>query len=203
MDVFATGLEHLSSIIIGLGYPGVFVAMVVEGLGLPFPGDGFLTFYGYAVSEGKLNGLAVLSMATLGYFCGVSIVFLLVKRFGPLILRPLYKLRIVPEARMNQTSEMMVRFAPLVLIPGRLLPGVRTLSTYAAGLTRMSYSTFSFYTIIGSFLWCGVWLGLGYWFGENMHVLLQHARTTLVLLSIGVIAFGLITWMVRRQQAKG
>lgn len=202
MSVFATWFEHISATILGVGYPGVFVSMVIEGLGIPFPGDAFLTFYGYTVAQGQLNGLAVLSMSTLGYFCGVSIVFLLIKRFGQMILQPMYKLTIIAESRMNQTSDLMSRFSALVLIPGRLLPGIRTLSTYAAALARMPYSTFSFYTIIGSFLWCGVWIGLGYWFGENMHILLQHARTTLFGLSIGIISFALITWMMRRRQGK-
>lgn len=197
-----TWVQHITSTIVSLGYPGVFVALVIEGLGLPFPGDAFLAFYGYAISIGDMNGLAVLSIATLGYFCGVSIVFGLVKRFDKVLLDPLYRVHLLDESRMQRTSAMMAKFGALVLIPGRFLPGIRTLSTYASALGRMPYSTFSFYTLIGSFVWCGAWIGMGFWFGENIHALLEHARTTLTWTTIALFASALTLVIVRRLQIK-
>lgn len=202
MDIIMTWVQQITSTIIALGYPGVFVALVIEGLGLPFPGDGFLAFYGYAISVGDMNGLAVLSIATLGYFCGVSIVFGLVKRFNNVLLDPLYRVHLLDEPKMSRTSTMMEKFGALVLIPGRFLPGVRSLSTYAAALGQMPYSTFSFYTLIGSFVWCGAWIGMGFWFGENTHALLLHARRTLTWMTVALLALALIVFVVRRIQIR-
>lgn len=195
-------VHNISSTILTLGYPGVFVAMVFEGLGLPFPGDAFLTFYGYAISQNHMNGIAVLCISTLGYFAGVSIVYWLVRRFGKLLLDPLYRLHIVSETRMESTSQLMHQYGALILIPGKFLPGIRSLSTYAAAIGKMPYSLFAFYTLIGSILWCGMWIGLGFWFGENMHTLMRHVQTTLMWFTIALVLTALLVWFMRRVSNK-
>jgi membrane protein DedA with SNARE-associated domain len=202
MDQLMMWLQQISNIIVALGYPGVFVAMVLEGLGLPFPGDAFLAFYGYAISEGDMNGLAVLSIGTLGYLAGVSIIFWLTCQFGSVILKPFYRLHILNAGRMNHTIELMNKYGALLLIPGRFLPGIRSLSTYAAAFGKLPYSTFTFYTLVSAIFWCGMWIGLGFWFGENVQTLLQHVQSILLWLTVGVCAVAVLFWLYRRMQAK-
>lgn len=195
-------LQSLSAIMMTLGYPGVFGAMVLEGLGLPFPGDAFLAFYGYAIAQHDMNGIAVLCIGTLGYFAGVSIIYWLTRTFGNVILTPLYRYRVLSQTRMERTANMMDKYSAAILIPGRFLPGVRSLSTYACALAKMPYSVFSFYTLVGGLLWCGMWIGFGYWFGENMHTLLRHIQTTLMWTTVAVVFAALLMWVLRRLQAK-
>ncbi|WAH36672.1 DedA family protein [Alicyclobacillus dauci] len=202
MDQLLIWIQHITSAIVSLGYPGVYVALVLEGLGLPFPGDGFLAFYGYAISEGDMNVIAVLCISSLGYFTGVSIVFGLTRRFGKMLLDPLYRLRVLQASRMDHTSSLMEKYGALILIPGRFLPGIRSLSTFAAALSEMTYSTFTFYTIIGSVAWCGAWIGLGFWFGENVQELLAHVQTSLMWFTIVIFVLLALVWMVKRMQRK-
>ncbi|GMA57695.1 hypothetical protein GCM10025858_21980 [Alicyclobacillus sacchari] len=105
MDGTNTSVYHRR--LVYLGYPGVFVAMVLEGLGLPFPGDVFLAFYGYSVAEHSMNGATVFCFGTLGYF-SVSIVFLLTRRFESVLLRPLYQMRVLNEARLQSTADSLI-----------------------------------------------------------------------------------------------
>lgn len=202
MDQLLSCIQGISHVIVSLGYTGVFVAMVIEGMGLPFPGDGFLAFYGYAISEGDMNGLAVLSIGSLGYLVGVSIIYWLVRIYGNILLEPLYRLRILNEDRMWHTASLMAKYGALVLIPGRFLPGVRSLSTYAAAFGKVSFSTFTFYTIISAVLWCGAWIGLGYWFGENVQTLLRHVQSTLLWVTVGIFLILAIIFLTRKLRAK-
>src|SRR5579875_1717576 len=194
-------LQYVTAGLVYLGYPGVFVAMVMEGLGLPFPGDVFLAFYGYSVAEHSMHGITVCCFGTLGYFTGVSIVFLLTRRFEKVLLRPLYQMRLLNEARLQNTGGLMDRYAALVLIPGRFLPGIRSLSTYAAALSTMPYASFALYSIVGSIVWCGAWLGLGYWFGENVDAMMKHVQTTLMWVTIILVAGAIAYWLLRKWQA--
>lgn len=201
MGYVMTWIHDISSTIVSLGYPGVFIAMVLEGLGLPFPGDAFLAFYGYAVSESQMNGIAVLCIGSLGYFAGVSIIFWMVRKFGSPVLNPLYRIHILNPARVEHTSALITRYSALVLIPGRFLPGIRSLSTYAASFVGMPYSTFTSYTIVGSVLWCGMWIGLGFWFGENVQTLLKHVQSTLMWVTIVIVLLALLVFVIRRLQS--
>ncbi|GEO24565.1 DedA family protein [Alicyclobacillus acidoterrestris] len=202
MEYLMAWIHSITSGIVSLGYPGVYIAMVLEGLGMPFPGDAFLAFYGYAVSEQEMNGIAVWCIGSLGYFTGVSIIFWLVRKFGSLVLNPLYRIHILSPERLDHTSTLMRRFSALVLIPGRFLPGIRSLSTYAAAFVDMPYSTFTAYTIVGSIIWCGAWIGLGFWFGENVQTLLKHVQSTLTWVTIVIVLLALLVFIIKRLQSK-
>ncbi|WP_245630283.1 DedA family protein [Alicyclobacillus acidiphilus] len=195
-------IQYVTAALVFLGYPGLYLAMVCEGLGLPFPGDVFLAFYGYSIAERGLNAIPVFCFGTLGYFTGVLIVFTMTRRFGNLIISPLYRLRVLNKPRLDGIGNLIQHYAALVLIPGRFLPGVRSLSTYAASLSDMSYGTFSLYSVLGSMVWCGVWIGFGYWFGENVDTMMQHVQTTLIWLTVAIVSILLLLWLLRRLQAK-
>ncbi|SIT05591.1 DedA family protein [Alicyclobacillus vulcanalis] len=202
METIREILQSINAGLLLLGYPGTYAAMVMEGLGLPFPGDVFLAFYGYAISLGTMRAPTVFSLSALGYFTGVTIVFLLTRRFQTLFLNPLYRLHLLNETRLKHTGGLMDRYAWLVLVPGRFLPGIRSLSTYAAALSDMPYATFALYSIVGSMVWCGAWLAFGYWFGENMDEMMKHVQAGLSWITVGIALCAILYWVWRQRMTK-
>lgn len=202
MEVIEHWIQYVSAALVVLGYPGVYLAMVCEGLGLPFPGDVFLAFYGYSIAERGLNAVPVFCFGTLGYFTGVLMIFVMTRRFGNVLVGPLFRFHVLNKKRLDNLGNLVIQYAAIVLIPGRFLPGVRSLSTYAAALTGMPYGSFSLYSLLGSMVWCGVWIGFGYWFGENVDTMVSHVRSTLIWLTVAVISLILLVWFIRRLQTK-
>jgi len=49
----------------------------------------------------------------------------------------------------------------------RITPVVRTYMGFVAGAAKMSFSSFLTQTFIGSLVWTIIWVGFGYWVGEE------------------------------------
>jgi membrane protein DedA with SNARE-associated domain len=186
------------------GYLGVLVALFIEGLGLPFPGDAFLVFYGfgctiYASHQGNLHFLPMLCFSILGYTLGTTVAYLVARCYGTRLFATLSQKAWFPWSRMEKTLALMNKYGSWLLIPGRFLPGIRTFSSYAAGLSRMPFRNFLLYTLVSAVLWCSFWAGLGYWFGENIREVFQTLQTYLFYVSLGVAVCGLIVLLIRKR----
>jgi len=68
----------------------------------------------------------------------------------------------------------------------RFLPIVRTFAPIVAGMVKMKPGKFSFYNILGSFLWAGIIVSAGFLSGEN-----EWAKENLekIIIGIGVVTF--------------
>ena len=70
------------------------------------------------------------------------------------------------------------------IVFARFLPIVRTFAPIVAGMVKMRLGKFSFYNILGSFLWAGILVSAGFLLGEN-----EWAKENLekIIIGIGVI----------------
>jgi membrane protein DedA with SNARE-associated domain len=67
----------------------------------------------------------------------------------------------IAPAKVEQAERWASQFGSFGIFASRLLPVVRHLIGIPAGIVRMSYLTFSIFTILGSGVWCAVlvWVG--------------------------------------------
>ncbi|WP_019120300.1 DedA family protein [Brevibacillus massiliensis] len=173
-----------------LGYPGIFLALVAEGMGLPFPGDAALAFFGFLSSAKQFDLGYVVLIASLGSGTGSLIAFALGKVYGLPLLTRYGKYLLISDHSIQLTTQFTKKYGPLVLLLGRLLPGVRTLSSYVAGVGNMSWLAFTVYSFAGFFLFCTFWIGAGYLLGENWRLVVLMLKDYLVGAAIAVILLG-------------
>jgi len=195
LTCFAT---HVSQFLMGIGYVGIWIALFIEGLGIPFPGDAFLLFYGFSASTGNMSLVGVLLCAATGYVTGTSIAFVAATSLESRFFGSLSKWRIVPANKLERVTKLVRSHGALILIPGKFLPGVRSLSPYAAGLSRMAFRRFVVYTIVGSILWCTLFTLAGYFFGESVHELLHAARRPMLAVGAIALTIGLALYVIRK-----
>lgn len=196
----------LAQTVFALGYPGVCLALLIEGLGLPFPGEAVMAFYGFAAAEGRFQVLGVLMASTLGYVLGAAICYGICRLYGPRlnawVQRWTHTSWIAGNAAsMRRATRMIDKYGPILLIPGRFLPGIRTVSSYIAGLSGMDVKLFFLCTVTGTVLWSGLWIGLGYWLGENVKELIQSLQSSLGVISVILVMTGTAIWWWRRRAA--
>lgn len=179
-----------------LGYVGVLLTLIIEGMGLPFPGDAVLAFYGFLASDHRFTLILVILFATLGSGLGSTVAFYLGKRYGLPLLYRYGKFLLISEHSIEVTSRFSSKYGVLVLLFGRMLPGVRTLSSYVAGIGNLSWPVFLIYSFAGFWLFCTFWISVGYFLGENWNIFVLVIKEYLVRILIGVILLGgtLLLW---------
>jgi len=103
----------------------------------------------------------VILSGTIGSYVGAAIGYWLCLAIGrPLILR-FGKYFLIPPDKLERAEIWLERYETGGVFFARLLPVIRHLISYPAGLIRMSFWKFSLATIAGSALWCGVLAYLG------------------------------------------
>jgi len=70
----------------------------------------------------------------------------------------------ISEAKLERAERWLHRYEQGGIFFARLLPVIRHLISFPAGLIRMNFAKFSLMTIIGSAIWCSVLA----WFGQTV-----------------------------------
>lgn len=77
----------------------------------------------------------------------------------------------VDSKRAQRTEEMFTRWGLRLVIFGRIFPGVRTLVSIPAGLTRMNFGLFAGAAFTGAYIWNTLLVGIGYTLGFKVTLL--------------------------------
>jgi membrane protein DedA with SNARE-associated domain len=141
----------------------VFALVVLDAL-VPFvPGETAVVASGVvAAGHGRLPlVLAVLATATAGVLGGDLLAYLIGGRSGPAVTRRLRRGR-RGAALHDGVVAVMRRHGPMLLVFGRYLPGVRSVTAYTAGAVALPMPGFVTFTLLGAGLWTGQAVLLGY-----------------------------------------
>jgi membrane-associated protein len=87
------------------------------------------------------------------------------------------------------------------IVLARFVPVVRTFAPVIAGIVKMNAGKFSFYNILGSFLWAGSIVTAGYLLGENVWVQ-SHLEWIVIGIVVAATAPVLIKLITRKKQSK-
>jgi len=77
----------------------------------------------------------------------------------------------VDERRAQRTEDLFERWGVRLVIFGRIFPGVRTLVSIPAGLTRMNFGLFAGAAFSSAYVWNTLLVGIGYALGFNVTLL--------------------------------
>jgi membrane protein DedA with SNARE-associated domain len=169
------------------GYLAVFLAVLVEGIGLVAPGQTLLIAAALTAAKGGLNLAWVLFWAFSAAALGNSLGYLLGRRGG----RPLlHKIR-VNERHLQRLEGYFARYGKGVVIIARFFDGLRQLNGILAGMLQMPWKEFTTCNILGAALWTGIW-GLGAYFLEKE---IESVHFTFRLVEPWIAALSLMTFL--------
>jgi len=141
-----------------LGLAGVALLTLTTGV-IGVPGtEPTMLFAGFNVSEGHQTLFGIISVGVLGDMLGASIAYA-IGYFGriELVERHGNKLH-VSKRRLDQANRWFDRYGSPVIFVSRMLPLVRAVFPYAAGVSEMPFPRFFLFALLGSIVWIG---GLG------------------------------------------
>jgi membrane protein DedA with SNARE-associated domain len=198
-------LVTLATHIIGdLGLAGVFLLTMSSGV-IGVPGtEPTMLFAGFNVFEGHLTLVGIIAFGVAGDLVGASIAYG-IGYFGrvELLERHGRKLHVSP-ARLQLANNWFARYGSPVILISRLLPFVRAVFPYAAGVAEMPYWRFLLFAAIGSVIWIGGLGALGQAVGSNWESWrhnLEYADYAILILVVAAIVFLVVRRIRGRQSA--
>lgn len=162
-DLFKPLIEWYTHSLESGGYPLIVLLMFVESTFLPLPSELIIPPAAHlAYSKGNMSITGIIIAGALGSWLGATAMYWATRWAGrPLVLK-YGKFFLVSPEKIEKAERWAAAYGNFGIFASRLLPVVRHLIGIPAGIVRMNYVSFSFYTLLGSALWCGVlcWLGI-------------------------------------------
>lgn len=175
------------------GYGAVALAVGVESIGVPFPGETTLIAAAlYAGATHQLNVLAVVAVAAIGAILGDNVGFLIGREFGfRLLLKYGHFIR-VTQPRIKLGQYLFLRHGGKVVFFGRFVAVLRALAAFLAGANRMSWPRFLVFNAAGGIVWAAAYGFGAYFFGAAIHRLMGPIGVVLGVLAVLVIVLGTV-----------
>ncbi len=187
------------------GYAAIFGLLVLGIVGLPIPDETLLVFTGYLVWRGNLKAIPVLLVAFLGSISGITLSYVIGRTLGLGFIHKWGRYVHVTESRLDVVHGWFNRVGHWALFIGYYIAGVRHFTAIVAGTSSLEYRAFAAYAYSGAAVWVCTFLGLGYYFGDRWHQVIETVHRHLHIVSIAVITgvalFLLIRWFRNRKAA--
>ncbi|MBM3761293.1 MAG: DedA family protein [Acidobacteria bacterium] len=139
-----------------MGYTGVFLMMALESTIVPVPSEIIMPPAGYWAEQGQMSLWGVILAGGLGSTFGSSLCYWFSYTVGRAVLMRYGKWLLLPPERLEMAERWLAEFALGGIFLSRLLPVVRHLIGFPAGLIRVPFAKFALITFVGSTMWCGI-----------------------------------------------
>lgn len=151
----------------------------------PFlPGDSLLFIAGSLAGAGMLDirvlFAGILFAAVLGNTVNYHIGYIA----GPKIFRTQ---KIIRREHLIKTKKYYNRFGMQAIVISRFIPIVRTIAPFLAGISKMNYTRFFVYNVIGALMWVVLLLLGGYFFGNIAVVKENYAAVIIIIIAVSLI----------------
>jgi membrane protein DedA with SNARE-associated domain len=190
LDKFYPLIEHY-------GYLLVFFGVMLGTSGIPFPSAAILLAAGVLVQQGHLHLGDAIVFGILGAVIGNQIGYLVGHKAGrAFVLKWGRYVRLTPE-RLEQVEGLFARHGGKAVFAARFFSISRLLEALVAGMSRMRWGTFVFYSALGGAVWVTAVVLVGYFFGQSWRSA-QHWSGRVPLLLILLLGVGLGLYLVYR-----
>jgi membrane protein DedA with SNARE-associated domain len=198
-------MHQIINVLIGwlssYSYLGIFVILMLCGMGIPLPEEPVLIAGGYCAYKGFTELWLTIGVSMLAILLGDLLAFGLGRRYGKgrailgffkrrIGLRTLVKARRFIRDHGNRTI-FLVRF----------MPGLRMPTYFMAGSLGMKMSVFLIYDFLAALISAPVSIILAWYFGEHIDAALKASgrfhRWLLLFLALGLLA-----WLISHHRAK-
>ena len=196
--------QWIQDVMGSFGYVGLALLLVLENLFPPIPSEIVLPLAGFFVGSGNFTFWGALLASTVGATVGAIVLYGLGRWGGrALVVRYGRWLR-VSEEDLNRAEGWFAKHGVLVVLGTRVVPGVRSVVSIPAGISRMPPVRFTVLTAFGSGVWNAVLIGAGYLLGANWDRVSgwvgAYSDVVLVAVIDGAILYPLIRHLHRRKR---
>lgn len=166
------------------GYSALLVGTFLEG-------ETILIIGGFLAHRGYLSLSLVILAAFLGTLAGDQLFFFIGRMKGEAFLekRPSWKPNI------KKAHDLLERYQVLLILGFRFLYGMRTVTPFVIGMSRVKTGTFFFLNFLGALVWAILIGSAGYFFGTAFEAILGNIKHIEVELMIVIGFIGFAAWV--------
>ncbi|HEX3843825.1 MAG TPA: DedA family protein/thiosulfate sulfurtransferase GlpE [Steroidobacteraceae bacterium] len=185
-----------------LGPPILFLLVLLQQAGVPYPITPVLIVAGAASVHGQLSAPAVIAIAVgaalladLGWYTAGY-------RLGGRALKALCTLSLSPDSCVSETERWFGRLGTRVLVVAKFIPGLGLVSTAMAGVVRARLDGFLLYDVLGNLLWASTAVCIGILFrdavGDVLLALAELGYWGIALIAAAIAGFIALKLLKRR-----
>lgn len=187
-----------------MNYASITALMAVESSFIPFPSEVVIPPAAFVANQPEsvlyatdvylINVLIIVLFGTLGAMIGAIINYGLSVWLGRLII---YKfadskvghLLLLSSEKMEKAEAYFREKGNVSTFVGRFIPGIRQLISIPAGLSRMHFGAFLWWTFLGAFVWNCILAALGYFAAGQMDLIKEysHELSVAILIIVGLV----------------
>jgi len=192
--------QLLISLVGTWGLPAIFVTMSAESAGLPISSEIVVPLGGALASQGKLNLVLVVVVASLANLTGSLIAFWLTRRYGERVVLSSLGHRLgLSRGHLRLANRFFDRFGLWAVFVGRLLPIVRTYISFPAGVSKIGYVRFVLATLAGAIPWNFALAYAGYRLGQQYQTVAKDISPFVIPIAVAVVLLLAAAWWFGRK----
>jgi len=179
------------------GYPLVALLMAMESSIIPLPSELVIPPAAHLAHthQANLSIAGIIIAGTLGSWAGASVMYWVARLAGrPLLMRYGKYLRITIQ-KIEGAESWSAHYGSLGIFISRLLPVVRHLIGIPAGIVRLNFKLYSFYTLLGSGIWCAVLCYVGIKMGQDEKLMQGELRRISMWLGGSMLVLGVMYYL--------
>ena len=193
-EILKPVIDFVISFISGLGYPGIFLLMILESALIPIPSEIIMPFSGFLVSNGTFDPISVVLAGTFGNLVGSILTYYLGIKAGRAFILKYGKYILFKKSHLEFTEELFEKYGDKISFFCRLLPAVRTYISLPCGVGKANFVKFSIYTFLGSLIWNSMLTYVGILFGNNWKNIDKYAIYLDIVAACVIVGF--IIWFI-------
>jgi len=187
----------------GYGVVVVFAWAFVVQAGVPAPAVPMLLGAGALSGAGRMD-LAMAVIAAMTATLGADVLwYSLGRSHGLRVFEILCRFSLDPDSLIRHAKERFTAHRARYLIVAKFLPGVNPLAAGLAGVVAIRPSSFLLYAAVGSLLWAGAWIILGYLCVDVIAVIVTAAahlgRPLVIVIAAALILYVVVKYAMRRR----
>jgi membrane protein DedA with SNARE-associated domain len=183
-----------------IGYGGVAISMFIESFFVPIPSELIMPFAGFIASQGKMNLYVLIILGGVASYVG-SLPFYFIGYWGNKLvvekfLKKYGKYLFISEEDVDKGFEIFNKYGKAIVMFGRVIPIIRSVISFPAGVAKMNFLQFSIYTLLGSIIWSGILATLGCVLGGNWSIIGSYISRyeDIVLILLGILVVGFVVY---------
>ena len=182
-------LDTVTSWISIYGYPGAFLAALLETIFPPMPSELVFPLIGFTPQSkglGLENAIGMAIVGALGSTVGSIAIYFVALKLGKTVFLRLGKYIRMGESELNKSEKWFEYHGAIAVFAGRMAPGIREIISIPAGISKMNLSKFILFTFSGSLIWCVSLTLVGYYIGDAWNKLVEGSGVFNII-SIAII----------------
>lgn len=191
---------QISAIIEHFPYWGLFLLLVLGGIGLPFPEDTTLILSGFLISANVVKPLPALLVVYVGVLLTDLLLYFVGRKYGRMIVTHKRFRKIISREKLSLLEEKFRRRGVLVILLGRHLVGLRAQVLLAAGVMKMSSLKFLVADTLSASLTIAFMVGAGYMGGNSFQIIrrdITRIEHLAIVLGVLVLALFFLFWYIK------